>query len=285
MSARRLLLLAGLAHCGGIDAPSGDGALARVPGARFVPGARPAVTGSGRITEIQSANNEVRAGQRGKSVSGRATGGTYTIALGLDGDVGYWIVPVTARSVLTPGEVEWEALVDFDAALPPGPRALWMQAGDGRGAFGPGARLDLAVRATIPSAAVVVSLRWDVDADLNLSVVAPDGTTISNRGTRHPDGAAVRIDPRVGPALDVDSNARCARDGRRAENVAWSARAPGNYSVRVEAWSLCGFASARYTLDVYDRGVVVARARGAAFDTAVPTTGASLEVLRFDLPP
>jgi len=279
------VLAIALAHCGGVDMPSGDGAFARVSGARFVPGARPAAVGAERITELQSVNNDVRAGQRGKHVAGRATGGAYTVALGLDGDVGYWIVPVTARSVLTPGELEWEALVDFDSALPPGPRALWMQAGDGRGAFGPGARLDLTVRSTIPSAEVVVSLRWDSDADLNLSVLASDGTTVSNRGLRRADGSAVQVDPRVGPALDVDSNARCARDGRGAENIVWSARTPGHYGVRVEAWSLCGVASAHYTVTVYERGVAVASVTGAAFDTAVPTTGTSLEVLRFDLPP
>lgn len=274
-----------LASCGDVAMPSGEGGFARIPGAAFVAGERPAVMGDERVTEVQSPNNEVRAGQRAKALAGRATGGAYTVAIGLDGDNGYWVVPMTARSVLFPGELEWQTLVDFDASLPPGPRALWIQAGDALGRFGPAQTVNLTVRSTLPSAPVVVSLRWDVDADLNLLVVQPDGSVVSNRGVRSADGAAVTVDPRVGPALDLDSNARCARDGRRVENIAWGARTPGRYVVRVEAWSLCGLPSAHYTVTAYDRGAALATAQGAAFDAARPTTGSSVEVIAFELAP
>ena len=285
MRLHRAVVATLLAHCGGTDMPSGDGAWAQVDGGRFVPGERPAAMGAERVTEVQSPNDAVRAGQRGKVISGRASGGAYTVALGLDGDVGYWIVPVRSRSVLTPGEVEWDVAMDLAATLPPGARALWMQAGDAQGRFGAAARLDLTVQSTLPAAAVVIALRWDVDADLNLIVVAPDGSTVSNRGVRRRDGSLVIVDPRVGPSLDVDSDARCVRDGRRAENVAWSSRVPGAYAVRVEAWSLCSFASAHYTVTAYDRGVPVAMASGASFEAAPATPGTSTEVLRFEIAP
>lgn len=280
-----LLVTAALVACGGVDMPSGLDAWMVVRGARYVPGAMPAASGAVAVTAVDSPNNTVRPGQRGKVIAGRCGAGTYSVALGLDGDAGWWILPVAGRSVLLPGELEFEGELDLGSSLPPGSRRLRLHAIDGAGRLGPASGVDLRVATTIPDGVLVVALRWDSDADLNLVVRQPDGNALSNRGLRTPSGTVVRVDPAAGPSLDLDANARCAIDGRRAENAVWSAVPAGTWSVRVEAWSLCGRAAARFEVVAYARGAVIARATGVFSDARAPVPGEALEVLRFETPP
>lgn len=88
-----------------------------------------------------------------------------------------------------------------------------------------------------------VSLSWskgpkDKDADLDLHVQVPvlgDSTDIyyGNRSA-------------AGGTLDLDSNAACAIDDVRSENISWGANAPpaGSYKVRVDLWSACAMTNA-----------------------------------------
>lgn len=281
-----LLVLATLcARCTSVDEPVARDAWLQIPGARFIDGAMPRATDGPVVTAIDSPNNSVRPGQRGKSLAGRTDDRAYSLAIGLDGDRGYWIVPVSLRSVLFPGEIEFQTAVDFNAQLPPGAHTLRIEAGDGAGRFGAASTLDLTAVSRVANASLVVSLDWDQDADLDLWVDLPDGNRLSERGLRDSDGQIVPIDPNVGPVLDADSNARCTIDGRRAENALWQSPLPGHYVVRVETWSLCGQPRTSYTATVRLRGSTLITTHGASFDDGPPTSGTAPVVAEFDIAP
>ena len=53
--------------------------------------------------------------------------------------------------------------------------------------------------------------------------------------------------------LDADSNSNCVIDGRRQENIVFGNPPPaGQYIVRVDAFSMCGQASAQWKVTVTD---------------------------------
>jgi hypothetical protein len=57
---------------------------------------------------------------------------------------------------------------------------------------------------------------------------------------------------RNGGSLDLDSNAACALDHKRNENITWpSGRAPrGQYTVRVDYWDSCQVAQTNYSVRI-----------------------------------
>jgi hypothetical protein len=89
---------------------------------------------------------------------------------------------------------------------------------------------------------VQVSLNWDVDSDLDLHVVEPDGEEIYYDN----------LTSGTGGMLDLDSNAACSLDHKRAEHVTWpTGKAPhGTYTVIADSWSLCAFTLANYVVTV-----------------------------------
>lgn len=281
-----LLVVCALAvECRSVDQPVARDAWLQIPGARFVDAQWPTPTDGPVVTAIESPNNTVRPGQRGKTVAGRTDGRAFALAIGLDGDRGYWIVPVGLQSVLYPGEIEFQTGADFSAQLPPGAHTLRLEARDSDGRYGPASALDLTVASRVTDAVLVVSLDWDQDADFDLWVDLPDGSRLSERGLRDGSGQVLSIDPATGPVLDADSNARCQIDGRRAENALWQSPLPGHYVVRVETWSLCGQSRASYSITVRLRGTTLLMVHGAAFDGEPPTTGRALIVAEFDIAP
>ena len=95
---------------------------------------------------------------------------------------------------------------------------------------------------------VQVTLSWDSDSDVDLHVVDPNGDEVhwANRQVAS------------GGELDLDSNAGCAIDGVRNENITWPVgSAPrGTYTVRVDYWSACSVAATSYTVLVNNGGNV-----------------------------
>ena len=77
-------------------------------------------------------------------------------------------------------------------------------------------------------------------------------------------------------------------DGRRQENVIWKdAALPGHHLVRVDTFSLCGEASANWTVEVRKAGAVLARAEGRSgpTDEQMPhDRGAGVLALDVDVP-
>ena len=95
---------------------------------------------------------------------------------------------------------------------------------------------------------VQVSLSWDVDSDVDLHVVDPNGDELYYGQKRVSSGGE----------LDLDSNAACRIDGVRNENVTWpeGTAPPGLYTVRVDYWSSCGVAETNYVVTVNNGGHV-----------------------------
>jgi hypothetical protein len=93
---------------------------------------------------------------------------------------------------------------------------------------------------------IQVTVAWDTDADVDLHVIDPGGEEIywANRQSAS------------GGQLDLDSNAACAGDNVRNENISWPVgTAPqGAYTVRVDYWSECTAQQTNYTVVIHNEG-------------------------------
>ena len=92
----------------------------------------------------------------------------------------------------------------------------------------------------VGTGSVQVSLSWDVDSDVDLHVIDPNGDEVYYSRRSVPSGGT----------LDLDSNAGCSVDRIRNENVTWpEGEAPsGTYTVRVDYWSSCSVSETSYVV-------------------------------------
>ena len=87
-----------------------------------------------------------------------------------------------------------------------------------------------------------VSVSWNSNADVDLYVVEPAGGEEIYYGDQQSS---------AGGSLDLDSNAACAGDNIRNENITYPNSAlRGTYTVRVNLWADCGAASTDYVVTV-----------------------------------
>jgi len=167
-----------------------------------------------------------------------------------------------------------------------------VRATDAAGRFGPPRRQTLTALPIAPSRAaageLVVTLTWDSSADVDLHVLDPANEEIfrgapSSRDPFGESGTGVSYG-----TLDVDSNADCAGDELRQEDVTWAQPPPrGHYSVRVDTKSLCGSAAARWNVRVTLQGSPLSAASGIALDSdtwGAHDRGAGVLALGFDVP-
>ena len=271
----------------------GRDALLQVSGATFRRTAMPATGGGPAVRNANLATN-VRAGSVGQC-TGVLEPQATAVALALAGDEGYWVLPAGVPDVTTPGFPTFAADISFGAKLAPGRRDLVVRAVDERGAFGPELVRPLVVLdPRRPIGKLVIALAWDTQADLDLHVVDPNGVEIWKRNVTSyvppppgspPEPPGTKPD---GGLLDLDSNASCVIDGRRAENVVWENEPPrGRYVVRVDTFSLCAEPGARWGVEVRRRGERLAEARGTSSPAATRFDhgrGAGVLALEFDLP-
>jgi hypothetical protein len=193
-----------------------------------------------------------------------------------------------------PDEPTFAATLSFSPALPLGPQVLVVRAVDGAGNFGAPALVPLTVvAAPLPGGTLVISLRWDTEADLDLHVVVPGGVEVwaRNINSYQPPTPGTPVDPlawQQGGILDVDSNAGCVIDGRRQEDVVWQAVPPaGTYLVRVDTASLCGVPDARWTVQVVADGAAIAASQGESLPSDTRFSkglGSGVQALTFDVP-
>ena len=119
---------------------------------------------------------------------------------------------------------------------------------DAAGAVGP-ARCHEMLHAAIDFAEVMVTVSWDSDADLDLTVV--DGT-----------GEAVyfgNFESSTGGTYGVNSDCRPDRSWIRNEHIGWSLGTPpeGHYEVRLDHWWNCGTVEqTNWVVSVYNHGQV-----------------------------
>jgi len=103
---------------------------------------------------------------------------------------------------------------------------------------------------TLQTGDVQVTLRWEGDADLDLSVEDPDGSQVSFSNPAVPSGGQ----------LDVDANAGCfERMAAPVENIFWptGGGATGDYMAIISLFSSCTTTgSIDYSLDILTHGQV-----------------------------
>jgi len=265
---KRLALVVLLA-CGVEDKIGVDEPLA-VRDAQFVAGALPAsvVEATPRPTAVTPQRTTVRPGLRNVAFDGFVSEDAVAVATrfaGLGG--GYWVLPAGQVDPAVPGTRTFRFVADFGRKLPPGRHDLLIAATDIAGRTGSAATTSLCVEREIPDNGnvcdpkaeppdLVVSLAWDSEVDLDLSVVTPSGAVLSARAPRVglPEGARVNraqigaVPDGVG-FLDFDSNRGCVVDGRHVENAVFARRpAPGLYLVYVNLHDACGHAPVRFTV-------------------------------------
>ena len=139
------------------------------------------------------------------------------------------------------------ALLAFPQSVPMREFELLFAVADPSGVIGPFTRLSTSVT-EVGTGDVQVTLSWNTDSDVDIHVVDPRGAEIYYG---NPGSAS-------GGELDLDSNAGCAIDRIRNENITWPiGRAPrGQYTVRVDYWSSCGVTQTDYTVRINNGGTV-----------------------------
>ncbi len=297
MRARALLLLllvAFVAACARTRADEGRDALLHVGRGQFFREAMPADESGPKVLSATVAAR-TRAGDVEQACAGDLERAATSVAVGLMGDTGYWIVPAGIPLASAPTAPTFEIVFGLAANVLPGRHDLVLRAVDGDGRFGPPTLRPLDVATSDrPQGRLVISLAWDNQADLDLHVVLPSGIELFKRNRteyERPPPSAGPVPPNAptdGGVLDRDSNAMCVPDGRRTENAVWTETPPsGRYIVRVDTFSLCGAPSANWRVEALLDGTRIGEARGTSteIDTRFDhNRGAGVLALELDVP-
>jgi hypothetical protein len=264
----------------------------RLDNAQFVAGPTPAEQDGPEVAAINLPTTTIWPSLPNKLISGALGAGATAAAIALSTDDGYWIVRAGVPDISAPTLPTFQTLAAFAASLPAGTYTLEVRAVDADDRFGPPGRQTLTALAEPPSrsvtGALVVSLTWDTESDLDLHVVDPLGNEIYHGATSSVDAFLAGSSDASNGQLDEDSNADCNIDGLRQEDVTWAAAPPsGHYLVRVDTASLCGQANAHWTVRVLLDGMSVGAASGVALDSdtrGAHDRGAGILALGFDVP-
>jgi hypothetical protein len=266
----------------------------RVPDAQFVEGelpGRPPLTAAQimagerprtpYVTSPDTAGRALNPVETGFVISGRASPEAYAIGVLIDRfGTGYWLFPTGSPDPANNDELLWRRAIDFGASLEPGLHHLRLAAIDEQGGAGTQAEFEFCMRSPIPDnlnscaptrepPALVVSLSWDNDADLDLRVVTVDGDVI--------DHDAPKQDPELADSafFEHDSNAGCVSSGVPRENVVFPTKPPrGTYLVYANLHDACGERAAPFVVTIH-----VGEEDGAEFRQTEVSRVAS-EVLR-----
>jgi hypothetical protein len=252
----------------------------QVSGGQFIsgplPGA-PAVDGGGEldggaagplsVEEVTFNNVNVIPGASGKSFGGVVTSDAVAVGVRLaDLGSGYWVVPVAGRDTQVANASDFAFNASFDIDDPPGPRPLSIVAIDASGNAGTQVDTELCLEWRIPDnnhtcvpsnpvPAVVFSLQWDANFDVDLHVITPDGTDVNPKT----NPLAVPVDagepPASDPKIDRDSLENCVPDGWRQEDLVFpDYPATGPYDIYADPFAACGQAAVRFVLTIYEAG-------------------------------
>ena len=93
---------------------------------------------------------------------------------------------------------------------------------------------------------IQISVSWDVDNDVDLHVVDPNGFEVFWSDEISPEGGV----------LDLDSNPACSLDMVRNENIVWPTgkAPPGTYTIRVDNFENCTDLATNYVVTVQKKG-------------------------------
>jgi hypothetical protein len=266
-----------LCACGGLSEDPGLRDALRVAGAQFVEGPLPPAGAGPEIVQASLSRPRVPRGDTELQLFGSLDLATTSVAVGLEGDVGYWLVRAGLADPTVPGVLTLSGALSISPDAPLGAATVQLEAITA-GVVGPRLALPLEiVERDLPKGVLVISLRWDTASDLDLHVIDAHGVEIwarhPNSWTPAPGTPSAPDAWKTGGRLDADSNAQCVIDGRAAENVSWSVAPPaGHYLVRVDTPSLCQASAARWTVDAVLDGASLGQATGVS--TPASTRGA-----------
>jgi hypothetical protein len=286
--------------CSGVQADAGNDAFMHVPGARFVRGPMPAGAANGpSVLAITLVNSNIWPGLSNFPIAGTLAPKATAAAVGLRGDVGYWIVPGGVPGYTTPTDPSFSTTAAFTLGIVPGTYTLVVRGVDQSGNFGLPATQVLTEESNPlnppATGALVVTLTWDTEANLALHVIDPTGAEIfwGNQSSQ-PPFSFNQVDGGSYGYIDYDSNANCVIDGLRREDVIWpgtdagvSSVPAGQYTVRVDTPSLCGQPEANWTVKAVLEGKQIGEASGVALDANTIGThglGSGVLALQFTVP-
>ena len=212
--------IAALATSGGVDAVFHTG----IP-----------VAGSGPTLVLNGTSAMITGGS---AIRGLSSGQAFTrLIVAVTGVDGYW--EITLPLAVT---VE-ELVITLGQNVPASAFTMNFAAGSagGLGTF----ESEAVAVIVVGTGAIQVSVTWNSNADVDLHVVDPASTEIYWFNSSSPSGGV----------LDLDSNAACAGDNIRNENITWPSATPpsGTYTVRVDLWDACGATSTDYVVTVRRR--------------------------------
>ena len=266
----------------------------RILGGQFVAGPMPAPQNGPEVASVDLLTNTIWPGYSNKPIKGELEPSATAATLALSGDEGYWIVTAGVPDVSAPTLPTFRAAAAFSSTLAPGAYSLEVHGVDDAGRFGPPTVRTLTALSAPPSrsvqGALIVTLTWDTEADVDLHVVDPLGNEIYHGAPSSQDAFAQGSPTAVASygILDFDSNANCTIDGLRQEDVTWTNAPPsGHYLARVDTTSLCGQTSAHWTIRVILYGTTLVEVTGTAFDSdtwGAHDRGAGVLAIGFDVP-
>jgi hypothetical protein len=270
------LLVAGSTHvaCGsGVPANTGVKEPIVVSGSQFfsgvLPGTAPSDTGgpSPSVLEVDYSNRHVIPGASGKSFSGLVSVDAVSVGVRLaDLGTGYWVVPVGARDSMLANSSDFAFSASFDVNDPPGQHPLRIVGIDYAGNAGTQVDTTICIASRIPDnghacdpsqpvPAAVVTLQWDTNFDVDLHVIAPDGTDINPKTNPLQFAVDAGQPPASDPKIDRDSLGHCVPDGLRQEDLVFPGYpAVGPYDIYADPFDACGQATVRFKLTVYEAG-------------------------------
>jgi hypothetical protein len=203
-------------------------------------------------------------GNQDKTFKGTLGAGAMAVAIRLNpenavGGSGHWLLSANAPFVENPEFPSFSTSLSFANSVLPGTYLLSLSAINANGLAGPTRDVQFLVRDRQEvTGRLVFALDWSTNADLDVHVVTPDGNEIYMNDVTDAAGTDA-----TGGALDFDSNGDCRIDGRRNENVVWSAKpAAGRYTVRVDAFSLCDQIQTYWRVTAIYKGKLVAATTG-----------------------
>jgi hypothetical protein len=285
-----MLVASGVASCSnGVQADRGTDAYMQIIGAQFVRGPMPAGSASAPgVEQIVLLNENIWPGLTDFGISGAIAPAGNAAAIGLQGDRGYWIVLAKTPDVAAPTLPTFGATAEFSTGIVPGNYTLVVRAVDANGNFGL-PKTQLLVGEDSPTnpplvGDLVVTLTWDNDANLDLHVVQPDGFELYWNA----QATGSETDAGSYGFIDYNSNANCNIDGLNREDAIWPQEPlPGQYTVRVDAASLCGAPIANWKVQAIYRGKQIAQASGVATDASTRGShgvGSGVLALQFTVP-
>ena len=188
-----------------------------------------------------------------------------------DMGTGYWIVPVGAVDSNMQFDRSFSFKANFSPSVSGGQHVLEFAAINADGEAGAASSVDVCFAPSVPDYTttqskshtcrpneplppLVISMSWDANFDVDLTVVLPDGNTLN---PKQPNAELEAIedageDAGTAPFFDRDSLRGCVPDGYRQEDLIfpWTPQS-GKYLIYANPFAACGQPATTFNATVY----------------------------------